>query len=115
MAVAPGPTGGDQAKGAIKLRKDTYRSCLAWGIPKAAHSYWQAKRSAAWVVTVAKTQMWEEFCEAMEQDFQSTTKKFWQAIQWHRRGKQNSVHTVFGVGGVADLNRVYSSAMEGIL
>ena len=42
--------------------------------------------------------MWEEFGEAMEQDFQYVLKKFWQTIQWLRRGKWNPVYLVFSVG-----------------
>ena len=43
--------------------------------------------------------MWEEFGEAMEKDFHSTPKKFWQIVRRLRRGKQNPVHTVFSAGG----------------
>uniref|UniRef100_A0A3Q3X9E9 HAT C-terminal dimerisation domain-containing protein n=1 Tax=Mola mola TaxID=94237 RepID=A0A3Q3X9E9_MOLML len=88
-----------EVKGAVKLKKETYRSWLACGTPEAADSYRQAKRSAARVVTEAKTRVWEEFGEAMEQDFQSAPKKFWQTVRRLRRGKRNPVHTVFGVGG----------------
>uniref|UniRef100_A0A3Q3VWQ5 DAGKc domain-containing protein n=1 Tax=Mola mola TaxID=94237 RepID=A0A3Q3VWQ5_MOLML len=88
-----------EVKGAVKLKKETYRSWLACGTPEAADSYRQAKQSAARVVTEAKTRVWEEFGEAMEQDFQSAPKKFWQTVRRLRRGKRNPVHTVFGVGG----------------
>ena len=43
--------------------------------------------------------MWEEFGEAMKQNFESAPKKFWQTIWWIRRGKWNPVHTAFSVGG----------------
>ena len=64
-------------KGANKLKKESYRSWLACGTPEAADSYQQVKRSAARAVRGAKTQVWEEFGEAMEKDFQSAPKKFW--------------------------------------
>ena len=38
----------------------------------ALYSYWQAKGSVARVVAKAKTQMWEDFGEGMEQDLQLT-------------------------------------------
>ena len=41
--------------------------------------------------------MWEEFGEAMEQDFHSTPKKFWQTVRQLRSGKRNPIHTVFSV------------------
>ena len=41
-----------EVKGAVKLKKETYRSWLACGTPDAADSYWQAKRS------VARAQVW---------------------------------------------------------
>ena len=60
-------------------------------------SYCQAKQSASRVVTEAKTWVWSEFSEPMEQDFQSTPKKFWQTIQQVRRKNWDPVHMVFGV------------------
>uniref|UniRef100_A0A3Q3X9E4 HAT C-terminal dimerisation domain-containing protein n=1 Tax=Mola mola TaxID=94237 RepID=A0A3Q3X9E4_MOLML len=80
-----------EVKGAVKLKKETYRSWLACGTPEAADSYRQAKRSAARVVTEAKTRVWEEFGEAMEQDFQSAPKKFWQTVRRLRRGNTSSL------------------------
>ena len=92
-------------KGAVKLKKQTYRSLLACGTPVAADSYKQAKRSATQAVADAKTRMWEEFGEASEKDFQFTPKKFGKTFRWLRREKQNPVHMVFRVGGeLLDLN-----------
>ena len=73
---------------AVKLKKEPYRTLLACGTPEAAGRYWQAKRSAAAVVTEAKTRTWEEFGEAMENDFQMAWKRFWTTIRRFRRGKQ---------------------------
>ncbi|KAI3362891.1 hypothetical protein L3Q82_001666 [Scortum barcoo] len=43
---------------------------LACGTPDAVDRYtWQAKQAAAWAVLEAKTQVWEEFGEAMEKDY----------------------------------------------
>ena len=53
----------------------------------------------AQAVDEAKTWVWEEFGEAMEQDFQSVLTKFWQKVWQLRRGKQNPVQMVFSVGG----------------
>ena len=36
-----------EVKGAVKLKKETYRSWLACGTPEAADSHWQSKRSVA--------------------------------------------------------------------
>ncbi|KAK3518703.1 hypothetical protein QTP70_008587 [Hemibagrus guttatus] len=57
--------------------------------------YRQAKRTAAGVVSEAKTRVWEEFGEAMEK----ASGKFWQTVQHLRRGKQLSANTVYSGGG----------------
>ncbi|KAK0132400.1 Craniofacial development protein 2 [Merluccius polli] len=80
---------------AVKL-KESYRTFLACGTPEAAGRYWQAKRSAAVAVTEAKTRTWEEFGEAMENDFRTASKRFWTTIRRLRRGKQCIVNTVYG-------------------
>ena len=51
------------------------KSWLACGTPEAADSYRQCP--AAQAIAEAKTQVWEEFGEAMEKDFLSRPKKFW--------------------------------------
>ena len=45
----------------------------------------------------ANTQVWEEFGEAMEQEFQSAPKNFRQTVRQLRRGKWDPFHTVFSV------------------
>ena len=60
---------------------------MACGTQEVAGRYRQAKRSAAAAVTEAKTRTWEEFGEAMENDFQRASKRFWTTIQRLRRGK----------------------------
>ena len=47
----------------------------------------------------AKTQVWEEFGEDMEKDFQSVPMKFWQTVRRLRRRKKNPIHTVFSERG----------------
>uniref|UniRef100_A0A671TEK4 Reverse transcriptase domain-containing protein n=1 Tax=Sparus aurata TaxID=8175 RepID=A0A671TEK4_SPAAU len=84
---------------AVKLKKESYRAWLARGTPEAADGYWQAKRAAALAVSEAKTRVWEEFGEAMEEDYRSASKKFWQTIRRLRRGKQSSTNTVYSGGG----------------
>uniref|UniRef100_A0A671UNG7 Reverse transcriptase domain-containing protein n=2 Tax=Sparus aurata TaxID=8175 RepID=A0A671UNG7_SPAAU len=84
---------------AVKLKKESYRAWLARGTPEAADGYRQAKRAAARAVSEAKTRVWEEFGEAMEEDYRSASKKFWQTIRRLRRGKQSSTNTVYSGGG----------------
>ncbi|TWW74447.1 R2DM Retrovirus-related Pol polyprotein from type II retrotransposable element [Takifugu flavidus] len=73
---------------AVKLKKESYRALLACGTPEAADRYRCAKRSAATAVAEAKTRAWEEFGEAMENDFRMASKRFWTTIRRLRRGKQ---------------------------
>ena len=88
-----------EARDAVKLKKESYRAWLAQGNPEAADRYQQAKRAAVRAVAEAKTQVWEKFGEAMEEDYRSASRKFWQTIWRLRRGKQPSTNTVYGVGG----------------
>ncbi len=68
-------------KEAVKLKKEAFRAWLAPGSPAAADRYWEARRTAASAFAEVKTRMWEEFGEAMEKDFLSASRKFWQTIQ----------------------------------
>lgn len=52
--------------------------------PEAADRDQQAKGSAVPAVAEAKTEVWEEFDEAMEQEFWLA---FWQTIRWFRKEK----------------------------
>ncbi|KAI3374665.1 hypothetical protein L3Q82_021237 [Scortum barcoo] len=74
---------------------------LACGTPDAVDRYRQAKQAAAarWTVLEAKTRVWEEFGEAMEEDYRSASKRFWQTVRRLRRGKQYSANTVYSAGG----------------
>ena len=72
---------------------------MARGTPEAADGYQQAKRAAARAVTEAITRVWEKFGEAIEEGYQSASRKFWQTIRRLRRGKQSSTNTVYGGGG----------------
>ncbi|KAI3371488.1 hypothetical protein L3Q82_024072 [Scortum barcoo] len=59
-----------------------------------------SKQAAARTVLEAKTRVWEEFGEAMEEDYRSASKRFWQTVRRAlRRGKQYSANTVYSAGG----------------
>ncbi|TWW77428.1 hypothetical protein D4764_12G0008180 [Takifugu flavidus] len=85
---------------AVKLKKESYRALLACGTPEAADRYQRAKRSAATAVAEAKTRAWEEFGEAMENDFRTAAKRFLTTIRRLRKGKQCTVNTVYSGDGV---------------
>ncbi|KAK3556428.1 hypothetical protein QTP70_008337 [Hemibagrus guttatus] len=80
------------------LKKD-FRSLVELGTPEAAEAYRQAKRAAAWVVSEAKTRVWEVLIEAMEKDYQMASGKFWQTVRRLRRCKQISANTVYSGAG----------------
>ncbi|TWW61044.1 hypothetical protein D4764_05G0011340 [Takifugu flavidus] len=80
---------------AVKLKKESYRALLACGTHEAADGYRRAKRSAATAVAEAKTRAWEEFGEVIENDFRTTSKRFWTTIWRLRKGKQCTVNTVY--------------------
>ncbi|KAL0184942.1 hypothetical protein M9458_020638, partial [Cirrhinus mrigala] len=81
------------------LKKESYRAWLVRGTPEAAERYRWAKRTAARVVVEAKTRVWEEFGEAMEKDYRSASKRFWQTVRRLRRGKQCPTNTVYSGSG----------------
>ncbi|KAI3363907.1 hypothetical protein L3Q82_001502 [Scortum barcoo] len=77
--------------------------CLSWQPPNpvvvdTGSKYRQAKQAAARTVLEAKTRVWEEFGEAMEEDYRSASKRFWQTVRRLRRGKQYSANTVYSAG-----------------
>ena len=104
-----------EVRDAVKLKKESYRALLACGTPEAAEGYRRAKRAAARAVAEAKTRVWEEFGEAMEADYRSASKRFWQTVRRLRRGKQCFTSTVYSVGGAADLDWGCRRAVKGIL
>ena len=57
------------------LKKEFYRPRLICGTSEAAKS-WREKQCLAQADAEAKTWVWEEFGEAMEEEFQSAPKKF---------------------------------------
>ncbi|KAI3353659.1 hypothetical protein L3Q82_004904 [Scortum barcoo] len=80
----PNPVVDTGSKGCtVRLKKESYQAMLACGTPDAVDRYRQAKQAAARTVLEAKTRVWEEFGEAMEEDYQS--KRFWQTVQRLRR------------------------------
>ena len=82
-----------------QAEKESYRAWLARGTPEAADGYRQAKRAAARAVAEAKTRVWEKFGEAMEEDYRSASRRFWQTVRRLRRGKQYPANTVYSGGG----------------
>ncbi|KAI3364658.1 hypothetical protein L3Q82_011439 [Scortum barcoo] len=46
-----------------------------------------------------KLRVWEEFGEAMEEDYRSASKRFWQTVRAPQKGKQYSANTVYSAGG----------------
>ncbi|KAK3528570.1 hypothetical protein QTP70_003744 [Hemibagrus guttatus] len=54
-----------EVRDAVKLKKESYRAWLARGTPEAAEAYWQAKQTAAWVVSKQKlgVRWWKEYFE----------------------------------------------------
>ncbi|KAI3362784.1 hypothetical protein L3Q82_001836 [Scortum barcoo] len=56
-----------EVRDAVRLKKESYRTMLACGTPDAVDRYRQAKQAAARAVLEAKTRVWEEFGEAMEE------------------------------------------------
>ncbi|TWW71179.1 hypothetical protein D4764_17G0006620 [Takifugu flavidus] len=87
---------------AARLKKESYWAFLACETPEAADRYRQAKRSAATAVAKAKTWAWEEFGEAVENDFRTASKRFWTTIRRLRRGKQCTVSAVYS-GDVSEV------------
>ncbi|KAI3362445.1 hypothetical protein L3Q82_012252 [Scortum barcoo] len=85
----------------VDARRSPYQAMLACGTPDAVDRYRQAgtKQAAARTVLEAKTRVWEEFGEAMEEDYRSASKRFWQTVRRLRRGKQYSANTVYSAGG----------------
>ncbi|TWW77340.1 hypothetical protein D4764_12G0007300 [Takifugu flavidus] len=96
------------ARDAVRLKKESYRALLACGTPEAADGYRRAKRSTATAVAEAKTRAWEEFGEAMENDFRTASKRFWTTIRRLRKEKQCTVHTVYS--GLSWLTRLCNIA-----
>ncbi|TWW57306.1 hypothetical protein D4764_07G0000250 [Takifugu flavidus] len=88
-----------EVRGAIKLKKEAYRSWLVCGSPEAADWYRLAKQVAAATVTEANSWAWEEFGEVMEEDFRSAPRRFWQTVRRLRGGRRQLAHTVLGVRG----------------
>ncbi|XP_054590120.1 uncharacterized protein [Nothobranchius furzeri] len=88
-----------EVRGAVRLKKEAYKAWLVCGSPEAADRYRISKRGAAVAVAKAKSRAWEEFGEAMEKDYRSAPKRFWQTVRRLRRGRQQLAHTVYSGNG----------------
>ncbi|KAI3357006.1 hypothetical protein L3Q82_003643 [Scortum barcoo] len=87
-----------EVRDAVRLKKESYRTMLACGTPDAVDRYRQAKQAAARAVLEAKTRVWEEFGEAMEEDYRSASEEILaKTVRRLRRGKQYSANTLFTV------------------
>ncbi|KAI3377204.1 hypothetical protein L3Q82_009108 [Scortum barcoo] len=71
-------------------------ACRGGNLPEPGQASQAAARQT---VLEAKTRVWEEFGEAMEEDYRSASKRFWQTVRRLRRGKQYSANTVYSAGG----------------
>ncbi|KAI3364814.1 hypothetical protein L3Q82_000924 [Scortum barcoo] len=60
-----------EVRDAVRLKKESYRTMLACGTPDTVDRYRQAKQATARTVLEAKTRVWEEFGEAMEEDYRA--------------------------------------------
>ncbi|KAI3376022.1 hypothetical protein L3Q82_016553 [Scortum barcoo] len=86
----------------VDARRSPIGPCWPVGLLDAVDRYRQAKASRSpGTVLEAKTRVWEEFGEAMEEDYRSAaSKRFWQtSVRRLRRGKQYSANTVYSAGG----------------
>ncbi|KAI3357197.1 hypothetical protein L3Q82_015654 [Scortum barcoo] len=90
-----------EVRDAVRLKKESHIGpCWPVGLlTQLIDRYRQAKQAAARTVLEAKTRVWEEFGEAMEEDYRSASKRFWQTVRRLRRGKQYSANTVYSAGG----------------
>ncbi|KAI3360296.1 hypothetical protein L3Q82_014600 [Scortum barcoo] len=68
-------------------------------IPEPGGGHRKPSKPQPGTVLEAKTRVWEEFGEAMEEDYRSASKRFWQTVRRLRRGKQYSANTVYSAGG----------------
>ncbi|KAI3369843.1 hypothetical protein L3Q82_024419 [Scortum barcoo] len=88
-----------EVRDAVRLKKESYQTMLACGTPDAVDRYRQAKQAAARTVLEVKTSGLGGVGEAMEEDYRSASKRFWQTVRRLRRGKQYSANTVYSAGG----------------
>ncbi|KAI3365471.1 hypothetical protein L3Q82_010545 [Scortum barcoo] len=96
-----------EVRDAIKLKKESYRAMLTCGTPPdAVDRYRQAKQAAAQAVLEAKTRVWEEFGEAMEEDYRSALEEilFWQTIRCLRKapGRGTLDHQLYTIRRVLE-------------
>ncbi|KAI3371782.1 hypothetical protein L3Q82_024331 [Scortum barcoo] len=82
-----------------RLKKESYRTMLACGTPDDAvdRYHWQAKQAAARTVLEAKTRVWEEFGEAMEEDYRSASKRDSGKPSGASEGGSSTLPTLFTV------------------
>lgn len=59
---------------------------IGWVSEEAGDRYQLARKATATAIMEAKTPVWEEFREAIEKDFQLTSKKLWQMAPKNKAG-----------------------------
>ncbi|KAI3374835.1 hypothetical protein L3Q82_021373 [Scortum barcoo] len=116
----PEPGGGHRkVRDAVRLKKESYRTMLACGTPDAVEltgTGRQAKQAAARTVLEAKTRVWEEFGEAMEEDYRSASKRFWQTCPAPQKGEAVLCqHCLQCRWGAVDLDWGHCRTVEEIL
>ncbi|KAI3360429.1 hypothetical protein L3Q82_002256 [Scortum barcoo] len=116
-ATSPNPVVDTGSKGCrVRLKKESYRTMLACGTPDAVDRYRQAKQAAARTVLEAKTRVWEEFGEAMEEDYRSASKRFWQTVPAPQKGEAVLCqHCLQCRWGAVDLDWGHCRTVEEIL
>ena len=82
------------------INQESIWAFLACGTPETAEGYRQAKQCMAVVIVEAKTRSWEEFSEAIDNDFRVALKRFWTTIRHLWKGKQCTINTVYSGDGV---------------
>ncbi|KAI3356522.1 hypothetical protein L3Q82_017729 [Scortum barcoo] len=91
-----------EVRDAVRLKKESYRTMLACGTPDAQLTGTRQAKQAlqpgrSWRQKLGSGR--SSVSEAMEEDYRSASKRFWQTVRRLRRGKQYSANTVYSAGG----------------
>ncbi|KAI3352723.1 hypothetical protein L3Q82_019304 [Scortum barcoo] len=94
-----------EVRDAVRLKKESYRTMLACGTPDAVDRYRQAKQAAARTVLEAKTRVWEEFGEAMEEDYRRRPRRDSGKPSGASEGGSSTLPTLFTVQSTLGFRR----------
>ncbi|KAI3360448.1 hypothetical protein L3Q82_002346 [Scortum barcoo] len=116
VVAIPEPGGGHGSKGCRQAEEGVLSGpCWPVGLLTQLTGTGRPSKPQPGTVLEAKTRVWEEFGEAME-DYRSASKRFWQTVRRLRRGKQYSAKHCLQCGwGAVDLNWGHCRTVEGIL